>query len=180
MAFGLLALCGVQLAGLSESAHPFASVVPALLCNGAFVIVALSTTALQTFQDVQHDDTTFSHATQVKNMLAQFGIAAGVSLATLCMQWRSTLHYARLGESLSPSNPALQPTLDALTQFFATTQGAANAPSLALAQVAAGAAQEATLMASVDYFAALAAFAALCLALVLVERGARAVRSGGL
>jgi len=164
---------GVLLTTTSESAHPMQRVVPALLLHGVFVIVVLSTTAMQTFQALQRDDTTFSHANQVKNMLAQFGMAAGVALATLCMQWRSTVHYTWLGESLSPSNLALQDTLVRLTQFFATTADPADASRLALAQVGQWAAQEATLMASLDYFAAIAGLASACLVLVMIERAIR-------
>ena len=164
---------GALLATTSEAAHPMQRVVPALLLHGAFVIVVLSTTAMQTFQTLQRDDTTFSHANQVKNMLAQFGMAAGVALATLCMQWRSTVHYTRLGESLSASNLALQDTLARLTRFFATSADPANAPRMAVAQVGQWAAQEATLMASLDYFMAIAGLASVCLVLVLIERGVR-------
>jgi DHA2 family multidrug resistance protein len=171
--FAALLGFGVLLATTSETAHPMQRVVPALLLHGTFVIVVLSTTAMQTFQTLQSDDTTFSHANQVKNMLAQFGMATGVALATLCMQWRSTLHYARLGESLSASNLALQDTLERLTQYFATTADPASAPRLAIAHVAQLATQEATLMASLDYFMAMAGLALVCLVLVLMERGIR-------
>lgn len=144
--FAGLLLGGWQLAGLSEAAHPLGSVVPALLCNGAFLILVLATTAMQTFQKLQRDETTFSHANQVKNMLAQFGVAAGTALATLGMQWRSSLHFARLDESLSPSNPAVAQTLEQLTHHFSITHAPADAPRLALAQLGQQLTREATLM----------------------------------
>ncbi|MDI1273306.1 MFS transporter [Polaromonas sp.] len=168
--FGALLLCGYQLSGLSESANPMQSVVPALLCNGVFVITVLSATAMQTFQTLPQDDSTFSHANQVKNMLAQFGLAAGMALATLCLQWRSSLHFTRLSESLSPSNPALQQTLEQLTRYFASTHDAGSAPRLAVAHVGLWAAQEATLMGVLDYFFVVFLLASACLALVVLER----------
>ncbi|SEA79933.1 MFS transporter [Variovorax sp. YR216] len=171
--FGALLLCAWQLSRLSETANPLHSVVPALLFNGAFVIVVLSTTAMQTFQTLQRDDTTFSHANQVKNMLAQFGIAAGTALATLCMQWRSSVRFTRLSESLSPSNPAVGQTLDQLTRHFAATHGPAEAPQIAIAQLGLQAAQEATFMAALDYFFVVMLVAIACLALVLGERALR-------
>jgi DHA2 family multidrug resistance protein len=167
--FGALLLCGWQLGRLSEGADPLRSVLPALLCNGAFMLAVLPVTAMQTFLKLQHDEETFSHANQLKNMLAQFGIAAGMALATLLMQWRSNVHYTRLAESLSPSNLALGPALEQLTQGFAATQGPAAAPRMALAQLAAWVTQEATLMGALDYFVALSWFAALCLGLVMAE-----------
>ncbi|WP_411882713.1 MFS transporter [Polaromonas sp. YR568] len=167
--FSALLLCAWQLSRLSEGADPFRSVLPALLCNGAFMLAVLPVTAMQTFMKLQHDEETFSHANQLKNMLAQFGIAAGMALATLLMQWRSNVHYTRLAESLSPSNLALGPALEQLTQWFSSTQGASVAPRMALAQLAAWVTQEATLMGALDYFVALSWFAALCLGLVMAE-----------
>lgn len=167
--FGALLLCGWQLSRLSEGADPWLSVLPALLCNGAFVMAVLPVTAMQTFMKLQHDEETFSHANQLKNMLAQFGIAAGMALATLLMQWRSNLHYARLTETLSPSNLALGPALEQLTRWFASTQDPSAAPRMALAQLAAWVAQEAALMGALDYFVILSWFAACCLGLVMME-----------
>ncbi|MEO7107556.1 MAG: hypothetical protein ABIZ09_14370, partial [Rhodoferax sp.] len=166
--FAALLVSAWQLSTLSEAAHPLLSVLPALLCNGAFIIIVLSTTAMQTFHKLQHDETSFSHANQVKNILAQFGLAAGTALATLMMQWRSSFHYERLAESLNPSNPALRSTLDQLTQFFTTNDSAATAPRLALAQVAFWLNQEATLLGALDYFFAVSGFATLCLAMVVI------------
>ncbi|MEO8014891.1 MAG: MFS transporter [Polaromonas sp.] len=167
--FSALMLCGWQLGRLGEGADVMQVVMPALLCNASFVIAVLATTAMQTFQTLQHDEAVFSHANQVKNMLSQFGIAAGVALATLVTQWRSTVHYVQLGESLSPSSLALQSTLDTLTRFFASTHDPAAAPRLALVQVAQLLNQEATLMGVLDYFVALRWFAAGCLVLVVGE-----------
>lgn len=172
--FTLLFAFGCLLSRLSEEANVLHHVIPALLCHGAFVIVVLSTTAMQTFQTLQRDPTTFSHANQVKNMLSQFGIAAGMALATLCMQWRSTLHYARLSESLSATNLTLQATLATLTQYFASLHDPATASRMALAQLGQMVTQEATLMAALDYFYALSLFAALCVGLVLLEQRVRA------
>ena len=172
-AFGLLGLCAIQLSSLSETAHPFWNVVPGLLCNGAFVIAALSTTALQTFQAVQHDETLLSHANQVKNMLAQLGTAAGMTIATLCLQLRGAFHQTRLVETITPTNAALQRTLDTLTPHFASTVDPMVAPRMAIAHLAAMVSQEAQLLATLDYFFALACFAGVCLCAVLLERALR-------
>ncbi|AMM26381.1 MFS transporter [Variovorax sp. PAMC 28711] len=166
--FGALAACGWQLSHLSEGANPFESALPALMCNGAFIILALATTAMQTFQTVQQDERVFSHANQVKNMLAQFGVAAGMALATLCMQWRSSVRFTHLSESLSPSNTAFQEMLDRLTRHFAATADPVAAPRMALAQLAQMVSQEATLMAVLDYFSVITVLALACLTLVAV------------
>lgn len=178
--FAALLLCGAQLARISESANPWSAAIPALLCNGAFVILVLSTTAMQTYQSLQDDDTTFSHANQVKNMLAQFGLTAGMALATLCMQWRSSVRYTRLGESLSASNSAVQQTLDQMTRYFATTQDPAVAPRLALAHLAQWVTQEATFTAALDYFVVVAAFAGVCLAMLVAHAAWQKIGPGSI
>ncbi len=176
-AFSLLGLCGLLLSRLSESAHPVRDVVPGLLANGAFVICALSTTAMQTFQTLQYDEAVFSHANQVKNMLSHIGTAMGMTIATLGVQWRSALHQTRLVEAIVPGNPALAQTLDRLVPFSTPTVDAATAPSRSMAQVGAMVAQEATLLATLDYFWLLARFSLVVVALVLLERVIRKWRS---
>lgn len=174
-AFGALGLCAWQLSMLSESAHPLRDVVPALLGQGVFVIASLSTTSIQTFMSLTQDEVAFSHGNQLKNMLAQLGTAAGLTIATLWLQSRGAFHQTRLVESLYAGSPALNATLAQLTAHFAATVDAVQAPRMALGQVAATLAQEAQLLATIDYFAALAVFALMCVGLVLVERGWRAI-----
>jgi hypothetical protein len=171
--FSLLALCGTLLGRLSEVADPAAHVLPALLCNGAFVIVVLSTTALQTFRDVQTDETVFSHANQVKNVLAQFAVAAGTSIATLFIQWRTNLHYVRVGESLASTSLALQDTLHALTQRYGATTDPEAAVQMATATVNNLLIQAASFLAMLDYFVGIVAVAGLCLLAVLAEHAWR-------
>lgn len=172
-AFSLLGACALSLSHLSESAHPIRDIVPALLANGAFIICALSATAMQTFQTLQYDEAVFSHANQVKNMVSQIGTAMGLTIATLCVQWRGAFHQTRLVESVASTNPAFQQTLNTLVPFFTSNANAVTAPAFSLAQIGSMVAQEATLLATLDYFWALARFAAIVLACVLLERAVR-------
>lgn len=41
----------------------------------------------------------------MKNMLAQNGVAMGITLATLGQQWRTTVHYAVLNERVASNDP---------------------------------------------------------------------------
>lgn len=173
LGFSLLAAAGILLGRLSETADPAAHVLPALLCNGAFVIAVLSTTAVQTFRDLQRDETVFSHANQVKNVLAQFGVAAGTCAATLFVQWRTTLHYVQVGEALGPQSTPLQDTLRMLAQRFGATHDPDTAARMAVASVNGLLSQQASFMASLDYFCGIAGVAGVCLVVVLVERGVR-------
>ncbi|MDY0749039.1 MFS transporter [Paucibacter sp. R3-3] len=176
LSLGLLLACALQLGTLSETAHPTRSVLPALLCHGAFVITVLSITAMQAFQTFQQDETNFSNANQVKNILSQLGVAAGVAIATLGLQWRSTLHYVRLGESLPASSQQLTDVLDPLSRFLGSTHDPTTAAHLALAEVGTMMAQEATLLGALDYFVALGWFAGGCICVVLAERLIRGLR----
>lgn len=173
LGFSLLAACGILLGGLSETVDPDWHVVPALMCNGAFVIAVLSTTAFQTFLDLQRDETVFSHANQVKNVLSQFGVAAGMCVATLFMQWRTTVHYGRVGESLVGANLALQDTLRVLTQRYGATFDPETAVRMANASINGMLGQESSVMASLDYFIGVAVVAGFCLLALLAERALR-------
>lgn len=176
--FSALWLLGSLLSRLSESAHPLHDVVPALMFNNAFVILVLATTALHTFGEVQDDEAVFSCANQVKNMLSQFATAGGVAIATLVMQWRSSHHYDHLASSLGADNPALQPTIQSLVQFFSTSRGPEGALQLALAHLGQQVAQEATLMATLDYFAGISVFALVALAMLLLGLAWRLAHAG--
>ncbi|MGJ7505944.1 MFS transporter [Variovorax sp. GT1P44] len=179
LGFSLLAACGVLLGRLSETVDPVAHLLPALLCNGAFVIAVLSTTAVQTFRDLQRDEALFSHANQVKNVIAQFGVAAGMCVATLFIQWRTTLHYVELGEALGPSSLALQDTLRILALRFGATHDAEAAARMATATINGLLLQQSSFMAALDYFVAITAVAGLCLVAVLAERVLRHLRRAG-
>lgn len=173
LGFSLLALCGILLGRLSEAADPSAHVLPALFCNSAFVIAVLSTTAVQTFRDVQEDETVFSHANQVKNVLAQFALAAGTCIATLFLQVRTNLHYGRVGESLVSTNLALQDVLRVLTQHYGATTDPENALRMATATVRNLLTQAANFLALLDYFVGISYFAGLCLLVVWAEHAWR-------
>ena len=147
--------------------------LPALFCNCAFVIAVLSTTAVQTFRDVQGDETVFSHANQVKNVLAQFALAAGTCIATLFLQVRTNLHYGRVGESLVATNLALQDALRVLTEHYGATTDPENALRMATATVRNLLTQAANFLALLDYFVGISYFAGLCLLVVLAEHAWR-------
>ncbi|WP_155301152.1 hypothetical protein [Cupriavidus necator] len=73
--FGALAIFGWLLSGLTPAANLWLDILPALLLNGVFMMFVMANAAIQTFRDVQYDETVFSHAQQAKNMLAKIGLA---------------------------------------------------------------------------------------------------------
>jgi DHA2 family multidrug resistance protein len=136
---------------------------PLWLNNGVFLAVAQGTAAFGTFRNV--NEAVFSQAYQVKNALREVASATGVSLATVVLQMRSTLHYGHLAESTAGLTPwYAQPgsgtdPLHLLGSLQPAQEG--------LAQLAALMGQQATLMACLDGYRALcvvAVVAALALA----------------
>jgi len=57
------------------------------------------------FRGLENDESVFENAQQMKNMLAQNGVAMGITLATLGQQWRTTVHYAVLNERVASNDP---------------------------------------------------------------------------
>jgi MFS family permease len=149
--FLALAVFGWRVASLSPDANLWSDFVPALACYGVFVMLVLATTAMHTFREVQHHETVFSHAQQVKNMLAQFGSSLGIALATAGLQARTAAHYAVLNGRFMAGDPAYGQALHALTESL-SQHGAAQPGAVAAASLAQSLGQQATLLAGLDYF----------------------------
>ena len=122
---GFLALTafGVLLARLDPAANPWLHILPALACYNIFLLTVLPITAMQTFREMENDETLFSNAQQVKNMLAQAGIALGIAVATLGQQWRTTVHYSVLNAQVTPDNPVFLATIRQLQDALTTSVG---------------------------------------------------------
>lgn len=149
--FLALAIFGWRVASLSPQANLWTDFVPALACYGVFVMLVLATTAVHTFREVQHHETVFSHAQQVKNMLAQFGSSFGIAVATAALQGRTAAHYGALNERFVAGDPAYGHALQTLTELLAQ-HGAAQPAAVATASLAQMLGQQATLLAGLDYF----------------------------
>jgi MFS family permease len=149
--FLALSVFGWRVSSLSPQADLWTDFVPALACYGVFVMLVLATTAMHTFREVQHNETVFSHAQQVKNMLAQFGSSLGIALATAGLQGRTAAHYTALNGRFVAGDPAYAQALHALTESL-TQHGAAQPAAVASASLAQALGQQATLLAGLDYF----------------------------
>jgi MFS family permease len=153
--FGALALFGWQLSRLNENADLWRDVLPAILAFGVFIIAAIATTAMQTFAEVQHHEAMLSHATQIKNMCAQFSLALGTAGAALLAQWRLAEHYSVLAERFYSGSPALTESVSALGGALAPGGGQQTA-ALASVQLGLLLNQQASLLACTDYFGLIA------------------------
>ncbi len=168
--FVALAAFGLLLARIAPDANLWLSVLPALACNSIFLLTVLPISAMQTFNDMERDESLFSHAQQLKNMMAQIGIALGIALATIGQQWRVAVHYSTLAGQVSTSNPAYAETLQRVQDAFASTMAPAEAAKLALAQVAQMLAQQSSLLANIDHFSVIAALGLLGIAVAMGQR----------
>lgn len=144
--------------------------LPALLGNGVFLVFVMATTAIQTFRDVQHNKTVFSNAQQLKNMVAQFGMALGIALATLTLQWRTTEHYGVLNSRFSNGDPTYVKHVQQLTDALTAWVGAQQAQSMAVAQVTQQLNQQASLLACLDYFSAITLVGIVGALVMLIQR----------
>lgn len=168
--FVALSLLGYQLSRISGDVSLWKHVLPALACNGVFLMFVMATTAMQTFRDVQHHETVLSHAQQLKNMTAQFGTALGIAGATLLLQWRSTEHYSAQSSRFSATDQIFTQALQSLTQTLSSQGGGPQSEGMALAHLVNLLSQQATLLACIDYFSIIAAIGLLGSAFMLYQK----------
>jgi DHA2 family multidrug resistance protein len=156
LALGVLFLHGWWMSSMDSDVTQRDLFWPLVLNSGVFVALAQGTAALGTFRHV--DEKVFSQAYQVKNAMREVANASGVSLATVILQMRGSLHYARLAESTTSLNPLYGDgtvTLSTLGQ---------PAPTEMLMRLSALITQQATLMACLDFYWALCGVALLAAA----------------
>ncbi|CAI1807728.1 drug resistance MFS transporter, drug:H+ antiporter-2 (14 Spanner) (DHA2) family [Serratia ficaria] len=151
--FMALSMYGWIMFQITPTANIILDILPALLCNGIFIMLVLATTAVQTFREVQHNETVFSHAQQVKNMAAQFCTALGISAATIGMQWRTTTHYAVLNSNIEANNSRYIDVLHQVSVIYSrTVTDPVLADKMSFTWVAQVVKQQAILLAGLDYF----------------------------
>lgn len=151
---GFLSLMGFSalLSLITPAADMATHIVPALFFNGCFIMFLLATAATQTFKDVGHDDRLFTNAQQLKNMAGQVATATGTAIATLFMQWRSTVQYDALNIRLVQGDDVYQHYVSTLASWLSRSYEAATASKIALAEVASTISQQSTFAASIEYF----------------------------
>ncbi len=150
--FMALAAFGWRLSLVTLGSDLMTQVLPALAFNGAFLMLLMSTTAMQTFRDLQHDEGIMTNAQQLKNMVGQIGTAVGVAGATVLLQWRTNAHYAVLNSRLTGGGVAYEDATRTLADALAPNLPAGQALPAALGQLAQQLNQQAALLACLDYF----------------------------
>ena len=168
--FAALALFGLALSRLNTGADLWRDVLPALAFYSVFLLTVLPVAAMQSFRQMDQDESAFSNAQQMKNMLAQAGIALGITLATLGQQWRTAVHYAVLDNRIRQGDPAYEALFEQLRDGLAHAVGPAQAAPLAMARVAHMLAQQSSMLANIDHFIFVAALGLLGVAVTLVQK----------
>jgi MFS family permease len=168
--FGALIGFGVLLSSLTPEANMWSNILPALLLNGCFVMLVLATAAMQTFRDVSQHDLLFAHAYQIKSMLGQIAMAIGTTVATLFLQWRTTTQYNNLNLFFSADDPRYHEQVQHLTQALSPAVGASHAAQISTAVLAQTLQQQATLVASTEYFWAVVGVAAVALVVSMAQK----------
>ena len=168
--FAALIGFGGLLASLTTEANMWSNILPALMLNGCFVMLVLATAAMQTFRDVSHHDTLFTHAYQIKSMLGQIAMAMGTAFATLFLQWRTTAQYNNLNLFFRPDDPRYQEQIQHLTHALTPQVGAGPAGHISTAVLAQTLQQQSTLVASMEYFWAVIGVAAVALVVSMIQK----------
>jgi len=118
------------------------------------------------------------NASGLFNLTRNLGGAVGLAIINTLLSHRLDLHYDRLREAITASNPVATETLANLTHALAAAGSAA--PTAALSQLASMARQQASVMSFGDIFFLLTGlFLLLALALPFVERPKMAGGGGG-
>jgi MFS family permease len=168
--FSALICFGVLLSSLTPDANMWSNILPALVLNGCFVMLVLATAAMQTFRDVTHHDTLFAHAYQIKSMLAQIAMALGTTVATLFLQWRTTLQYNNLNGHFSSGDPLYLEQTQLLAQALTPAVGAGPASQISVSTLAQSLHQQSTLVASMEYFWAVIIVASIALVVSMMQK----------
>ena len=102
----------------------------------------------------------FAHSYRLKNLVRQLAISFASSTVIVLQQHRLALHEARLSEAANPANQGFMHALESLTHgFVAAGRSAGEAHRMALGTLWRALEQQATFMASLDGFTALAVIA---------------------
>lgn len=157
--FAALAWCGWQLSQLAPESNLWSDVPPALAAYGVFVLLVLGITAIESFAGLQHDAVAFAHGQMLKNMVSQFGLAIGIGVATLSLQWRTTEHMTQLSQRFDVADGRFAHLFEKINSALLSDLGPQQAGRVATAQLSDLIGQQATLLASADYFTVMMAVA---------------------
>jgi MFS family permease len=147
-----LVLFSWQMHRLSPAADLYTTVLPALMLYGSFIILTLATAAMQTFRDMLRSDGLFVHGYQIKAMMAQIAVAIGTTVSTILIQWRSTVQYDHLTVHIHQGSSLFRDNVVRLAGLLGQHGDATMSARQATALIAGEVAQQATLLAGLEFF----------------------------
>ncbi|PWC86361.1 DHA2 family efflux MFS transporter permease subunit [Azospirillum sp. TSO5] len=109
-------------------------------------------------------------ASALINVARNVGGSIGVSIAQNVLAMREQFHHSRLVETIVPSNPAYQHTLEQATTYFSTTGGQAGARERAIAYIGQQVQMQTAYWAYIDVFFTLMLISASAVPLALILR----------
>lgn len=155
--FGIAALAAWLLSRVTPQVGREALLVP-LLLRGLLMLFVVLPVANLTFKPFAAEE--FAHGYRLKNLVRQLAISFATSTVIALQQHRLALHEVRLSESANAANASFMQALDSLTHGFAAMgHSAGEAHAMALGTLWRTLEQQATFMASLDGFTAMAVIA---------------------
>ncbi|HYB43837.1 MAG TPA: DHA2 family efflux MFS transporter permease subunit [Candidatus Methylomirabilis sp.] len=154
-----------------------ASVVWAAVLNGmstGMIFVPLSTMTMGRLRNEQ-----MGNAAGLYSLMRNLGGSVGISLATTLLARRAQGHQAVLAGHLTPYDPAYEQARQTLQRYLTTRTNPVTAARQALGMLYNLVLQQATLMAFLDVFRALAVLALLCTPLAFLFARVMARRGRG-
>jgi hypothetical protein len=97
-------------------------------------------------------------------------MALGTTVATLFLQWRTTLQYNNLNTHFSSGDPLYLEQIHTLTQALTPSVGAGPASQISVATIAQSLHQQSTLVASMEYFWAVIIVASVALVISITQK----------
>ncbi len=173
--FALFALSSWMMSGVTDDWDYWEIFVPQVMRGVSLMLcmVPVSNIALGMLPPDQ-----VKNASGLFNLTRNLGGAVGLALINTILSNREDVHYARIAESVTGRNEAVNATLDALAQAYAGLGPAADSAALAtLTSLAKG---QALVMSLADIFVLLTwLFAGLALLLFFVQRPGAGAGGGG-
>ncbi len=144
------AFVAARLAQMPPDASEPWLVLPLVLRGLLLLFIALPVASL-TFRAFVAEE--FSHSYRLKNIVRQLTFSFATATMIILEQHLAALHWTRLAELLTPTNPQVQSAMDALSRTFESLgRTSAEAHAMALAEIGRMVEQQASYLSTLDGF----------------------------
>ncbi|WP_115895954.1 MFS transporter [Marinomonas pollencensis] len=168
--FSCICAYGYLMSRLSSSTDIQTYILPCIVLYGVFGIFLQATAAAKTFGELENNEVMFSHGQQFKNMISQIGQSMGVALASIGLQWRTTVHYDLLNDRVTSHNPIYQKTLAQVADQYAKHTDSVVAQKIAFSWIESLLNEQSILLAGIDYFTLLFFVGIIGFVIMLIQK----------